>query len=66
MKECSESLLEQGIQPLIVAVPIPVEQIRTTGQTILEGILVRQKPMGDVREVVHDYGKAESSPTGPK
>ena len=34
-------------------------------QTILEGILVRQKPMGDVREVVHDYSKAESSPAGP-
>ena len=35
-------------------------------QTILEGILVRQRPMGNVREVKHNYGKAESSDTGPK
>ena len=35
MKECSESLLEKGT---FIAVPIPVEQVRTTGQNILEGI----------------------------
>jgi hypothetical protein len=38
----------------------------TSFQTILEGILVRQRPMGNVREVKHNYGKAESSDTGPK